>query len=50
MNGEKTNACKILVGNPEETTGKIKYVGEWIILKWIVERMGWYGLYRSGSG
>jgi hypothetical protein len=25
-------------------------VGGWIILKWILDRMGWYGLDRSGSG
>jgi hypothetical protein len=25
-------------------------VGEWTILKWILNRMGWCGLDRSGSG
>jgi hypothetical protein len=25
-------------------------VGGWIIIKWILDRMGWYGLDRSGSG
>jgi hypothetical protein len=25
-------------------------VGEWTILKWILDRMGWYGLDLSGSG
>jgi hypothetical protein len=25
-------------------------VGGWTILKWILDRMGWYGLDRSGSG
>jgi hypothetical protein len=25
-------------------------VGGWIILKWILDRMGWHGLHRPGSG
>jgi hypothetical protein len=25
-------------------------VGGWTMLKWILDRMGWYGLDRSGSG
>jgi hypothetical protein len=25
-------------------------LGGWTILKWILDRMGWYGLDRTGSG
>jgi hypothetical protein len=32
MNGDKRNACKILVGKPEETTRKTQDVGGWMIL------------------
>jgi hypothetical protein len=46
--GVKQNACRILrilVGKPE---GKVLLgrasVGGWIIIKWILYRMGWYGL------
>jgi hypothetical protein len=39
--GEKRNAYKVLMGNPE---GKRPLdVGGWTILKWILER-GWDGL------
>jgi hypothetical protein len=42
-NGEKRNAYRILLGNPE---GKRPLgdqdIGGWIILKWILDRMGWY--------
>jgi hypothetical protein len=38
-NGEMSNTCRIMVGNPE---GKRHWededVGGWIILKWILER------------
>jgi hypothetical protein len=43
-NGEKRNAYRILLRKPEETTRKTQDVCGWIILKWILDRMGWYGL------
>jgi hypothetical protein len=47
--GEKRNAYKILVGKPEEKRQLGRQdVGGRIILKWILDRMGWYGLDRSG--
>jgi hypothetical protein len=36
--GEKMNAYGILMGKPEI---KNQYVSRWIILKWILDRMGW---------
>jgi hypothetical protein len=33
----------------KETTRKTQDVVGWIILKWIVGKMVWYGLNRSGS-
>jgi hypothetical protein len=43
--GEKRNAYGILVGKPE---GKIPLGSPrsrwWIILKWILDKMEWYGL------
>jgi hypothetical protein len=46
MNGEKRNACRILVGKTEEKRrlGSPRH-------SWVGGReMGWYGLDRSGSG
>jgi hypothetical protein len=42
---EKRNAYRSLVGNPEgkRPLGRLDVEGR-IILKWILERMGWYGL------
>jgi hypothetical protein len=46
MNGEKRNAYKLLVEKKEDLD-----VGEWIILRLILERLyGWYGLDWSSSG
>jgi hypothetical protein len=44
-NGEKMDAYRILVGKPEgkRPPGRPRRSG-WIILKWILDRMGWYGL------
>jgi hypothetical protein len=39
------NAHRILEGKPE---GKrilgSQDVGGWVILKWVIDRMGWYGM------
>jgi hypothetical protein len=35
--GEKRNAYRILVGTAEDIGGRI-------ILEWILDRMGWFGL------
>jgi hypothetical protein len=45
--GEKRNSYRILVGKPESK----RPLGRcgWTILKWIMDRMGWYGLVLSGS-
>jgi hypothetical protein len=47
-NGEKRNACRILVGKPEgKDHWEDQFVGEWAILKWILQRkdgMLWIGL------
>jgi hypothetical protein len=48
MNGEKTT-YRILVGKPGALEIPRLYVGD-LTVKWILERMGWYGLDRSGSG
>jgi hypothetical protein len=47
--GEKRNAYRILVEKLEETTKKTK---RWVdnIKIDLRDRMGWYGLDRSGSG
>jgi hypothetical protein len=34
----------------KETTRAIEDVGGWIILKWVLDRTGWYGVDLSGSG
>jgi hypothetical protein len=47
--GEKRNAYRILVGKPERDHYEDQEVGVWIILKWILDRTGWYGLELSGS-
>jgi hypothetical protein len=41
MNGEKRNAYRILVGKPE---------GKRLLARRMIDRMGSYGLDRSGSG
>jgi hypothetical protein len=50
---EKRNACRILVGKPEERDNwEVQGVGWWTILKWILERqdgMGWIGLIWIGT-
>jgi hypothetical protein len=42
---EKRNPYRILVGKPEgkRPLGRPN-VGRWTVLKWILDRMGWYGL------
>jgi hypothetical protein len=40
---EMRNAYRLLVGKPE---GKDQDIGEWIILRWILER--WDGVMRTG--
>jgi hypothetical protein len=50
-NGEKRNEYRILVESQKERDHwDDKDVGVWIILKWILGRMGWHGLDCSGSG
>jgi hypothetical protein len=48
-NKEKRTAYRILVGKPggKRPLGS-KNIRGWIILKWILDRMGCYGLDRSG--
>jgi hypothetical protein len=43
--GEKRNTYRLLVGKPEgkRPLGR-QNIGGWIILKWFLDRMGWYGL------
>jgi hypothetical protein len=41
--GEKRNAYRILVGNPERDHWEDQDVGGWTILKWILER-DWIGM------
>jgi hypothetical protein len=43
--GEKRNAYMVLVGRPEgkRPLGRSRRRG-WTILKWILDRMGWYVL------
>jgi hypothetical protein len=36
--GEKRNAYRILVGNPEGKRPQDQDIGGWTILKWILER------------
>jgi hypothetical protein len=47
----ETNAYRILLGKPEgkRPVGRPRCMWR-TILKWILERMGWYGLAQSGSG
>jgi hypothetical protein len=45
----KRNACRILVEKQEDDEEDLD-IGGWTILKYILARMGWYGLDRSGSG
>jgi hypothetical protein len=48
--GEKRNAYRILVGDPEGKLPLGRPRRRWVkILKWILDRMGWYGLDWSGS-
>jgi hypothetical protein len=43
--GMKRNACRILVGKPEGKRPLGRPRRRWmIILKWILDGMGWYGL------
>jgi hypothetical protein len=44
----KRNAYRILVGKPGHYEGV--GIGGWIILKWILDRMGCCGLVYSASG
>jgi hypothetical protein len=48
---EKRNAYRSLVRKTEEKRAHLEDqdVGTWIILKWILDRMGWFGLDLSGS-
>jgi hypothetical protein len=50
--GTKRNACRILMKKPEgkRPLGRPRCVCGWIILKWILDRMGWCGMDWSGSG
>jgi hypothetical protein len=42
---ERRNAYRILMGKPEgKRPRKYLHVNGKIILKWILNRMGWYGL------
>jgi hypothetical protein len=43
--GEKSNACRILLGKPggKRPLGR-QGVGGWTVLKWILDGMGWDGL------
>jgi hypothetical protein len=42
--GEKRNAYKIFVGKPEgKRPLRTLHVGGRIILRWIIDRMKWYG-------
>jgi hypothetical protein len=48
-NGERKNVYRIMVGKPEgKRHNEDQDVGGWTILKWILDRMGWYGLNRLG--
>jgi hypothetical protein len=45
MNREKMNAYRILVGKPGgKGPLEDQDIGVWTILRWILDRMGWYGL------
>jgi hypothetical protein len=51
--GEKRNACRILVGKPEGKRPLERPRCRWmddIKIDLKGDRMGWYGLDRSGSG
>jgi hypothetical protein len=51
-NGEKRNACRIMVGNPEGKRPLGRPRCKWmddIKIDLKRDRMGWYGLDRSGS-
>jgi hypothetical protein len=45
----KKNACRILVGKPEgkRPLGRPRHRW-WMVLKWMLDGTGWYGLDRSG--
>jgi hypothetical protein len=45
--GEKWNAYRILLGSQKERDHWEDDVGGWIILKWLLDRMGWYGQDRD---
>jgi hypothetical protein len=51
-NGEKSNACRILVGKPEGKRPLERPRRRWDdnISMDLRARMGWYGLDASGSG
>jgi hypothetical protein len=48
---EKRNAYRILVGKPEGKRPLGRPTRRWVDnIKMDLREMGWYGLYRSGSG
>jgi hypothetical protein len=48
-NWGKWNTYRILVGKPEGNRSlEDQDIGGWIIPKWILDMMGWYGLDRTG--
>jgi hypothetical protein len=50
-NGEKMNACRILVGKPEGKRPLGRPRRRWVDnTKMVLREMGWWGLDRSGSG
>jgi hypothetical protein len=48
--GERRNAYRIVMGKPEGTTPLGRHVDGSIILKWILDKLGLYGLGSCGSG
>jgi hypothetical protein len=49
--GDTRNGYKIFVGKARERDQwEDQDVNGWTILKWILDKMGWYGLDRTGSG